>query len=97
MTDDLSPSGSEHIHDKELPNGWTRVTYSDCVVWRWYGNDYYQVARWPFVPGYFLSNVCEDDYGICDVPVNPHPFRSLQGAMAAALALGPQDDANTNE
>jgi hypothetical protein len=104
MSTKIEPGPSEHVEELELPDGWTRVIFSDGVVWRKYkvdttGRDYerhhYQVAKFPFVHGFFLSRVVfDDDEFPTDAVVNPHPFRSLAAAQAAVLIVGPQEDSN---
>jgi hypothetical protein len=104
MSDKIEPGPSEHVAEEELPDGWSRVIFSDGVVWRKYtdnntGRDYerhyYQVAKFPFVHGFFLSRVVFDDNDMpTDVVVNPHPFRSLAAAQAAVLIVGPQEDSH---
>lgn len=103
MKDKIYPGSSEYVETTHLDDNWERIVFSDGVVWRYrnddlsFQGDYYQVARWPFVPGYFLSKV-SDAIGQdeCDVPINPTPFRSLEAAMAAVIVLGPHDDADTD-
>lgn len=83
--------GLEHIPN--LPDGWAMHHYGDEVTWwddsRPYPVDYW-VCRYPFVPGFFVAVLLEDEEReIASSHPIAGPFKSLHAAIAAATLIRP--------
>jgi hypothetical protein len=96
-----SPSGPQVGEFEGRPAGgkWKRWVYTDEVFWR-YDTDavpyvqYYNIAAFPFVPGYFVCKVIEDEDDVlneCHFTV-AGPFPTLKAAKAAVMLLGASND-----
>ena len=76
---------------KGLPEGWAMHAYDDEILW-WRGisvkHDGLCVTKVPFVFGFFVAKLAEDDDGFASSYPIAGPFRSLHTAIAA-IALIP--------
>lgn len=89
--DDYTPGISDYVCEEGLANNWRRFVFTDEVFWLYQEDEpesHFNVVRVPFVPGYFLGRVIDDDYSECHLLV-AGPFPSLKSAMAASIVLGP--------
>ena len=75
---------------KSLPEGWAMHAYDDEILW-WRGvsvgrNDFCVIKN-PFVFGFFVAKLVEDDDGTTSTYPIAGPFRSLHTAIAAIALI----------
>ena len=76
---------------KSLPEGWTMHAYDDEVLW-WdeasaEHNAPVVVTKVPFVFGFFVAKLVEDDDGTTSTYPIAGPFRSLHTAIATIALI----------
>ena len=75
---------------KSLPEGWAMHAYDDEILW-WRGayieHDGLCVTKVPFVFGFFVAKLAEDDDGPTSTYPIAGPFRSLHTAIAAIALI----------
>lgn len=75
---------------KSLPEGWAMHAYDDEILW-WngvsVGHDGLCVTKNPFVFGFFVAKLAEDDDGTISTYPITGPFRSLHTAIAAIALI----------
>lgn len=75
---------------KSLPEGWAMHAYDDEIIWWRRGNVGrigFCVTKNPFVFGFFVAKLVEDDDGPTSTYPIAGPFRSLHTAIATIALI----------